>query len=155
MGLFLGDEGSISISLHSLENFETDINVYLYDALLNQHTLLNETNFAGIFAQGVYLDRFYITFSNVNYPEALSLEEHKTQSISLEYHRTTKTLILKNSNASVYLQEVELYDLSGKKIFSKKIQNLSSFQLDGFYMTKNVICMVKTNFGDFSKLLIL
>lgn len=155
LGLFLSDEGTISISLHSLENFETNVNVYLYDAVLNQHTLLNETNFTGNFTQGDYLDRFFITFSNVNYPEALSLEEHKTNQISLDYYRSTKTLILKNSNNSVYLQEIELFDLSGKKIFSQKLQNVTSFQLENYNKIPNAICRVKTNIGHVSKLLIL
>lgn len=157
LGLFLSDAGSVAISLHSLENFDFDVQVFIYDALLNQHTLLNNYDFTGVFEQGDYLNRLYVTFSNNSYPQALSVAEVESNKVLFEYHRGTKMLVLKSNNQQVaYLQEVNFYDLSGKRLSSYKLHNESSLNLAGFSSTNNIVlCKVKSNLGEASKLLIL
>lgn len=157
LGMFLSDTGLVSISLHSLENFNFDVQVFIYDALLNQHTLLNNYDFTGEFEQGDYINRLYVTFSNNIYPQALSVAEVESNKVLFEYHRVTKTLVLKNSTQrESYLQEVNIFDLSGKRLFSQRLRNVTTLELGEFSVSKNVVlCKVKTNLGEASKLLIL
>lgn len=61
-GLYSEVSGEASITLSSLENFNTTINVYIFDALLNTYTNINDTPFISIIDAGDYTDRFYIAF---------------------------------------------------------------------------------------------
>lgn len=157
LGMFLSDAGSVAISLHSLENFNIDVQVYIYDAVLNQHTLLNNYDFTAQFEPGEYLNRLFVTFSNNVNPQSLSIDEADLSKVVMEYHRTTKTLVLKNATQQAsYMQEVNIFDLSGKQLFSQKLNNRTFLKLDEFPLTsKVVLCKIKTNSGELSKVLIL
>ena len=61
-GLYSEVSGEASITLSSLENFNTTINVYIFDALLNTYTNINDTPFVSTIDTGDYTDRFYIAF---------------------------------------------------------------------------------------------
>lgn len=61
-GLYSEVSGEASITLSSLENFNTTINVYIFDALLNTYTNINDTPFVSTIDAGDYTDRFYIAF---------------------------------------------------------------------------------------------
>ncbi|RAJ16946.1 hypothetical protein [Olleya aquimaris] len=62
-GLFNEVAGTATIELTSLENFNTDIEVFIYDALLDTYTKINDTAYTETINAEDYLDRFYIAFS--------------------------------------------------------------------------------------------
>ncbi len=62
-GLYNEVAGDATIALSSLENFQSEINVYIFDALLNTYTRINDTPFTSTIDAVNYTDRFYITFS--------------------------------------------------------------------------------------------
>jgi hypothetical protein len=155
LGMFLSNEGNISIGLHSLENFDFDVQVYLYDALVDEHTLLNQGDFTGNFSPGTYTDRFYITFSANSYPQALSVVEVDSQNLNFEYHRNNKSIQMSDHSTVVYISEVSLFDMSGKKIFSQKIQDSATFNLEGINLPDApLLCQINTNVGSKSKIIV-
>lgn len=63
LGLFLADSGDIEIVLTDLENFDSDIDVFVYDLLLDSYTRINDENFKMSIEANIYHNRFFIAFS--------------------------------------------------------------------------------------------
>ncbi|MGM5470093.1 hypothetical protein ACS386_07430 [Flavobacteriaceae bacterium LMO-SS05] len=125
-GMFLSNSGEIEIVLTALENFETPIDVYVYDALFGTFTAINDSNYIKSLMHGEYLNRFYITFNNNSElisNQALSLSENEIHQTSFNYNSSTKELLIK-TNTSLNLKEISLYDVLGKKLVT--IQNVNS-----------------------------
>ena len=122
-GMFLTNSGEIKITLTALENFDTNIDVYIYDSLLHNFTSINNANYSKILNSGDYLNRFYITFTNnadsINLQEnnALSINENWIQKTSISYSSSTKNLLVK-TNSALSLSEVSLYDMARKKLLT-------------------------------------
>lgn len=156
LGMFLSDEGNISIGLHALENFDFGIEVYLYDALVNEHTLLNQLDFTGNFSPGTYTNRFYITFSTNSYPQALTVTEVDIQNLNFEYYRNNKLVEISNNGlTSVLIHRISFFDMSGKKVFTRKIKNSNSYIIEGINLPNQpLVCAINTNAGTLSKLIL-
>jgi hypothetical protein len=129
-GMFLSNSGKIEIALTALENFETAIDVFVYDALLNTFTSINDSNYIKTIAKGEYLNRFYITFTNnseminiARSSNALSLSENEINQTSLNYLSSTKELLVK-TNTILNLKSASVYDVLGKKLIG--LQNINS-----------------------------
>lgn len=130
LGMFLSNSGEVKIALNSLENFDTPIDVYVFDSVLNTFTSINDSNYVKSLSNGDYLNRFYITFTNdsdaINIStkySALSMDDHDINKTSLNYITNTKELLIK-TNSTTNLSEVSLYDVLGKKLFN--VQNINS-----------------------------
>ena len=65
-GLYNEFSGEATIEITSLEDFDTDIDIYIYDALLNTYTSVKDTAYTVTLDAENYTDRFYIAF---NQPE--------------------------------------------------------------------------------------
>ena len=134
LGMFLQNNGDISIGLLRTENFENPIDVYVHDKLLNTYTLITEQSaYSKEMTSGDYLDRFYITFKDNSEDSAaknsLSTADEYMEHAQINYLRNTKELYVKTSNGSL-INNITLYNISGKKIYSKN--NLH----DSFIKTK-------------------
>lgn len=123
LGMFLNNGGNIEIALTSTENFSNPIEVYLFDAVLNTYTLINESSFTGEFEPGEYLDRFYIAFVNPNNNEnsddetILSIDDQTQTIAQIKYLRYNNELKITANNL---ISRIEVYNLLGKKIISKQ-----------------------------------
>src|SRR5690606_14997479 len=60
--LDLGIAGNIEIELTALENFDTDIDVFVYDALLGTYSRINTVNYQIALNAGSHANRYFITF---------------------------------------------------------------------------------------------
>lgn len=131
LGMYLSNSGEIEIALIALENFDSPIDVFIYDSVLNTFTSINDSRYIKTLTNGNYLDRFYITFtdnsslidiaSGTN--NALSLTENDLKETSFSYIKSTKELVIK-TNSSINLKEVSFYDVLGKKLLN--VRNLNS-----------------------------
>lgn len=65
-GLFLADSGDIEIALTALENFDSVIDVFIYDSFLDTYTQINTANFKMNIEANVYLNRFFIAFKGAD-----------------------------------------------------------------------------------------
>jgi hypothetical protein len=125
IGFFLTNSGNVRIGLNSLENFENDIEVYIYDIIEDSYHFINDTDLNMLMASGDYTDRYFITFSvGLQSNSALSIEESDSSSFSTKYSKDNRELVIK-TNDHGNLVKVEIYSLFGQRIFSQSNLNNS------------------------------
>ncbi|WGD34916.1 hypothetical protein [Olleya sp. YS] len=138
-GMYSEIGGSAKIELISLENFESDINVYIYDALLDTYTNINDSAYIGNIDAGNYTDRFYITFnepaaendsvdtsdisdnsnsSNLLGPNGISSLKPKKKS-NISYLISNNQLKV-SANDEELIKEITIYDYNGTALESVK-----------------------------------
>ncbi|MEZ4780162.1 MAG: HYR domain-containing protein [Flavobacteriaceae bacterium] len=111
--LEIGNSGEIEISLDELENFDTAIDVYIYDALLETYTKFNNSPFVTTMAVADYTDRFYLAFSN---QESLNTnDDNEIDSIRVYYLNDTKEIYINWVN-SYDIKEVQLINILGQTV---------------------------------------
>ncbi|TYA55272.1 immunoglobulin-like domain-containing protein [Formosa maritima] len=120
LGIFLETSGTIEISLKALENFEEDIDVFVYDSLYQTYTLINDSSFVYALEAETYTDRFYITFQS----NSLTIGENTFDNISVNYLQNPNEIYIKTPT-SVQVKKVQLINLLGQDVFSWDIKNSS------------------------------
>ena len=94
LGMFLSTNGLIEISVQELENFESDINMYVYDALLDTYTAIDtEISYTNNLIADEYLNRFFITFTNEN--SSLSVNDQFLQQSVVSYLQDSNEIYIK------------------------------------------------------------
>lgn len=121
LAMFLSNSGTVGISLNSLENFESEIDIYVYDSLLGTFGSINSQTYSSTLASGDYVNRFYITFTNnidqINVPnEALSINESNFENIFINYVSNSKELIVDTKN-EFFIKEISIYNLNAQEIY--------------------------------------
>jgi len=158
LGLFLTNSGTIDISLTSLENFSNTIDVFIYDAVLDNYAPINDVNFSKNINSGDYLDRFFIAFQDDNaivQGASLSIEENETSSTIVNYLSNTDMLYV-NTNSSLNIKSIEVYNLLGKQLFTQNNINAKSIKIPLEYINTNYgIVSVTTEKGIMSKKVVL
>ncbi|WP_353779568.1 T9SS type A sorting domain-containing protein [Winogradskyella sp. 3972H.M.0a.05] len=115
LGMFISNPGEISIDLDALENFDNEIDVYVYDSVLNTYTLINNSSFLSTIDYGEHINRFYITFSNTAMAEYLSIEEHSLPEINVYYDNFSETLAI--SSESSFIDTLSIFDINGRILY--------------------------------------
>ena len=160
-GMFLSDSGDINISLTALENFDTPINVYIYDNLLDTYTQINDSNYTSTINSGEYLNRFYIAFLNTNASASeennalLATTESMLQNTTVKYLSNTKELYINTINQN-NVKQLQIYNLLGQKLSS--INNINStetkIQINAF-TTNYVIVNIETDYGSIARKIVI
>ncbi|WP_191861099.1 immunoglobulin-like domain-containing protein, partial [Hanstruepera ponticola] len=127
LGMFLTSNGTIKIELTALENFETEIDVYIYDSLLGTYTRINDRGFELDMDAGEYFDRFFIAFQS----ESLSVDEIEstTESDLLVNYLNNSGEIYINVPNNVTVKQVFLIQILGQTVNSWEITNASTYLL--------------------------
>lgn len=163
MGLFLSDTGNVEFSLLSLENFDQNIDVYIYDSLNETVTSISNGNYIEAISEGNYVNRFYITFTNdinaMNFPNnQLSVEETDLKTSDISYLSSTKELKIKGE------QVFEIKNLSVYSVLGQKVKNWVNIKSDSSGVLKlslsnisegTYIVIAKTEQGKFNKRLLI
>ena len=153
LGLYMGQTEEIKISLNSTENFDEDIEVYLFDSELNTYHLLSDSDYLETIESGEYTDRFYITFSiPTSYQQiVLSNDKFDNESVFIRYLSNTKEISV-SSKQSTVIRAIELYDMTGKLVFKSNSINKTEYQQKYNTPNKGVyIIKVNTENGVVSK----
>lgn len=119
-GLYLTYDGAITISLKALENFNTPIDVFIYDAYLDTYYKINDTDYTTLMLNSDYLDMLFIAFLE---PESLSASDNNLQEPEIKYLNKTKELYINTYNKST-IKQVILYNILGQTIKSFNANNL-------------------------------
>ncbi|WP_242091529.1 HYR domain-containing protein, partial [Aestuariivivens sediminicola] len=119
LALFTETGGRIEISLLALENLAKNTKVYIYDALLGTYTKINNKAFETVLDPGIYMDRFYVTFSKNN---ALSVATDILGDIGVNYLQDSREIYIRVNN-DVLVKEVQLINSLGQAI---KVWNASA-----------------------------
>jgi hypothetical protein len=122
LGLFLKNSGTIKIDLKGTYNFETPIDIFVYDALLETYTRINEATYTDSMGSGTYLDRFYLSFKDESITSALaktslSTTENTLENARISYLTNTKELYI-NTNSNISINNISLFNILGQNIMS-------------------------------------
>ncbi|PKQ44327.1 hypothetical protein CSW08_14615 [Confluentibacter flavum] len=120
LGLFMSKDGDIEIALDTLENFDTPIDLFIYDALLKTYTQINDSNYAATIAKGDYLNRFYLAFKSENtsfFAKTLDTEDITLKDTEISYLNDSKQLYI-NTNDKYIVKNIHIYNLNGQKVFT-------------------------------------
>ncbi|MEZ4796595.1 MAG: hypothetical protein R2785_05450 [Flavobacteriaceae bacterium] len=138
-GMFMSNSGNVTISLNSLENFESPINVFIYDALTNTFNRINENGFNLSMNSGEYLNRFFITFQNATPPAgALSISDNELNRLSISTAQNSKELAI-DTKTNIKLDKVEILDILGKKVFDANHINKSRISVPLQHIKSKII----------------
>ena len=160
-GLFLGDSGDIEIILTGLENFDSEIDVFIYDLLLDTYTRINDNSFKMNIDADEYLNRFFIAFKGAEVDEnPIDDDEIETSPIvevvntSINYLNKSNEIFIQVPN-TVNVKHVYLINLLGQIENSWNALN-SDFYNEIKIPVKNIsngvyIISVKTNTGIINK----
>jgi len=153
LGLFLENSGAISIDLTSTYNFQTPINVYIYDTLLDTYTNINDSNYEASMNSGEYLDRFYIAFKDESQTDkfadnSLSTDAFNLENTKVNYLSNTKELYI-NTHNNFIIETINIYNLLGQEIYSLNHVNSKLVKIPlEIKQNKYGIVILKTDQGD-------
>ena len=120
LDMILGIPGNVEIALTELENFDTPIDIVIYDKLLGTYTKINYANFQLPLVAGRYTDRFYIVFQG---DETMSVIDQDFKEINVKYLQRTNEIYVKIPS-NIEVKQVYLVTLAGQKVNSWNLFNL-------------------------------
>ncbi|PWK18483.1 LamG-like jellyroll fold domain-containing protein, partial [Xanthomarina spongicola] len=123
LGLYLTANGNIKISLTDLENFDSPIDVFVYDSLLGTYTQINDTDFDFEMDAGDYMNRFYLTFQS----ESLTVNENEISDQLLVNYLNSSEEIYINVPNSISVKQVFLIQMLGQTVNSWEITNAHAY----------------------------
>jgi len=120
ISLKLNAAGPIKIKVTDVENFEDDIDVFLYDALLETYTpISHDMVYNANLSAGVYNNRFFITFK---IDESLDVIDNELSQVQVNYLHQTDEIYIKVPE-SVNLKQVYLINMLGQTVKSWNATN--------------------------------
>lgn len=135
--LRLKKEQAVRIRLFDVQNFDTAQKIYVYDSKLNTYHDLTYNDFLITLEEGIYKNRFKITFAK---KEEVRLDSINTYKFSITQNNTLKKLILFNPE-QLKIKAITLFDISGKKVLenntlktTKKQSLNTNFLSNGSYL---------------------
>ncbi|WP_335976423.1 HYR domain-containing protein [Gaetbulibacter jejuensis] len=151
LNIHLSDQGNVSISLTDLENFDEDIDVFVYDSTEDSYTQINYSNFNIDLEAGDYNGRFNIVFVEDN---SLSVIDTQLKDITVKYLHNSNELYIKTPS-SINAKQIYMINIAGQVVKSWNMTNLPlSDELripvknisEGNYVVK-----IETNTSSYSK----
>ncbi|WP_033960341.1 LamG-like jellyroll fold domain-containing protein, partial [Psychroserpens jangbogonensis] len=119
LNMYVTTAGAYEISLKGLENFNDDIDVFIYDALTSNYFNINSEAFQITLDANNYLGRFYVTFTS---EDTLSTNEEIQSQTIINYLNSTQEIYVKTLNVSE-IQTISLINLLGQEIQSWNTPN--------------------------------
>ncbi|TDU34337.1 putative secreted protein (Por secretion system target), partial [Gelidibacter sediminis] len=147
----LAINGDIEIELTALENFDEEIDVFVYDSKLDTYHKINDTNFALSMDSGNYDNRFFLAFNEGN---ALSVIEDEFRSMLVKYLQNTDEIFIQTPD-DIIVKQVHLLNILGQTVqswdattttISNKMRIPVKNLPDGNYVVK-----IQTESGTFNK----
>ena len=161
LGMFLSNSGNIKITLNALENFESTIDVFVYDHLLGTFESINSSDYTRALLNGDYMNRFYITFTNditqINIEDnTLSLTSYEFEQTLFKYANSTQELII-DTNNTYNIKEISIFNINAQKLHELNYLNSNSVAISMQNSNANsfIIRLVNENNNVFYKQLII
>lgn len=143
-----GAASTYKVSVGNIINFEDLEHVYLYDGVTGVYHDIMDGSFEISLPQGVYENRFEITFRN----GTLGVDNPTKNNITIYQNNSLQNLVVTNPDL-LEVKEISLFDITGKRILEKKRLNTETeYKLPTSGIAEAVyIVNVKTNKGNFSQ----
>ncbi|WP_248722593.1 LamG-like jellyroll fold domain-containing protein [Seonamhaeicola sp. ML3] len=150
IGIHTKDNGINSITIDSLENAPSNLEVYLHDKELDYYHDLKESNYDVFLTSGEYLNRFEITFSNF---QTLGTNEAEHIPIQVYYSNKINSIIILNPE-SRFIKSIEMLNLLGQSLFKFNTNNTKQNYIKykaGQIATGNYVINIETEYSKISK----
>ncbi|WP_299781479.1 PKD-like domain-containing protein [uncultured Formosa sp.] len=112
LAMFIGKDGNIEISLKALENFDTPIDVFIYDSYTDTYTQINNSKYQMHLEKGDYLDRYFVAFKEES---RLDVIENELNKITINYLNNSDEIHIKTPN-HLNIKQVSLINTLGQTI---------------------------------------
>ncbi|WP_033961693.1 BspA family leucine-rich repeat surface protein [Psychroserpens jangbogonensis] len=151
----LTNGGTIEIQLSDLENFEEDIDVFIYDTIEGTYTQFNDLSFQITLEAGNYSDRFFLVFQE---DSTLSTIDNVLKDIMANYLQTNNEIYIKTPS-SIQVKQVYLINIAGQVVGSWNAANLplsDEIRIPVKNVSEgNYILKVETNYTTYNKKIII
>lgn len=135
--MLISNSGTVEFVLNSLENFNSPIDVFIYDSQLGTFSQLNSNSFSIDMPTGENINRFYITFTNQYNMISTSIQSFMAQQLSVDenfldkpsisyYYTSHEIKVSSQSN----INQLLICDLSGKLLYMDKPKNNNNITID-------------------------
>src|SRR5690606_28652628 len=111
-GITISKAGLATIRIDSLENMDTNANIFVHDKQLNTYHNLKDSNYQVYVTPGSYADRFEITFANA---QTLNTEGIEHSGLQVYFSNENESIIVHNPNA-MQLKSVEVLNILGQSV---------------------------------------
>ncbi|MBR9758588.1 MAG: DUF5011 domain-containing protein, partial [Algicola sp.] len=110
----LANNNTVEIDLESLENFDDDIDVFIYDAVEDSYHQINNMPYTFNLTAGTYNNRYFVTFTADN---SLSVADLDTQQIVVNYLNSSSEILIKTPT-NVNVKQVTLISILGQTVMT-------------------------------------
>ncbi|MEP1488527.1 MAG: T9SS type A sorting domain-containing protein [Algibacter sp.] len=132
------DNTVYNIKINALKDVSEDVNIFIFDKISNTYTDIKNNTFDIILDEGIYNNRFEITFNN----NTLNTNEHVFENFKVFQNNKISQLNLLNPK-NLNIKSFSLLDVSGKQVITDHISsnktthtyNTKSYS-DGVYIAK-------------------
>ncbi|MDW5289722.1 PKD-like domain-containing protein [Formosa sp. PL04] len=114
LAMLIGKDGNVEISLKELENFDTPIDVFIYDSYADTYTQINNSKYQMHLEKGEYLDRYFLAFKDQNRLDIDDLKNELSE-IKINYLDKTDELHIKTPN-HINIRQVYLINTLGQTV---------------------------------------
>ncbi len=116
LGTKINKDGLATIKIETIENVDSNTNIYLHDKELDIYHDLKHSDYEIFLNVGEYLERFELTFKNASSNISLSTDDF--ENINLEaYFSNEKESIVINNPKSKHIKSVKMYNILGQSIY--------------------------------------
>jgi hypothetical protein len=151
----LENSGSIEIALHQFENFEEDVDLFIFDVLLGTYTQFNDLSYQITLSAGNYPNRFFLAFQE---DQTLSTVETDFKDIQVDYLQNTDEIYIKTPN-SIQVKQIYLINITGQTVGSWNSTNQplsNEIRIPVQRMAEgNYVLKVETNYSTYNKKIII
>ncbi len=124
--VYIANAGAINIALTGLENFSSEIDVFIYDFKLNTYTQINSNAYTTELNEGIHKNRFFLAFRSIN---PLSISESDKNTYKVNYLSHSSEIFIKSTGV-LEVEKVHLLNLMGQTIFTFDKQDFENFGRD-------------------------
>ena len=138
LGFMSAIESSYTISLSNFDGLFNDQAVYLEDKLLNVVHNLKDSNYTFTSAIGTFENRFQLRFTNT-----LGVNNPVFNDASVLVFKQNSNIVV--STTSVSIGQLEVFDIRGRQLFSKKDINSNEFTITNLDASQQVLIVRVTS----------
>jgi hypothetical protein len=162
LGIKTNQSGSVEIVLDGVENFDSNRKIFIFDTETGIYYNIKTQPFKVKLEEGIYNDRFYLTFTNRNSTiasttgknNAITENPSVSESIEVKFENSNQVVQITNEYKDVTVNQVYLYNLVGQLVNVWDVRNEKQDNIQvpipsnstGVYIVK-----VETTNGSFSK----
>lgn len=152
LGVKVAAAGNTTIGIDKKENFDSDIDIYIFDNVTNTYNSIKDNPFVISLPAGTYENRFSLRFVDTN---SLAVGDVDLQKgISVTNSQANSTINIKNQLMETTIKSVMLFNMLGQQITSWDVESIDQASIElptNTISTGAYIVKVNTENGSISK----